>query len=56
LLGSYGVSLLVLHEEAEQSAEQELMADFMSLIACFSGRVYGHRSAATRKRLLAEAQ
>jgi predicted site-specific integrase-resolvase len=48
--------LEVLHDECEQSVEQELMDDFMSLIACFSRRVYGQRSAAARRRLLQEAQ
>lgn len=52
LLGAYGVRLEVLHEDAEQSVEGELLADFMSLIACFSGRLYGQRSAAARARLL----
>ncbi len=56
LLRAYGVRLEVLHDECEQSVEQELMDDFMSLIACFSGRVYGQRSAAARRRLLQEAE
>ena len=56
LLRAYGVRLEVLHDECEQSVEQELMDDFMSLIACFSRRVYGQRSAAARRRLLQEAQ
>jgi predicted site-specific integrase-resolvase len=56
LLGAYGVRVEVLHDDVEQSSEQELMSDFMSLIASFSGRVYGQRSAEARKRLLKEAE
>lgn len=54
-LEGYGVTVHVLHERADASAEQELIDDFMSLLACFSGRVYGQRSAEVRKKLLAEA-
>lgn len=32
----------------------ELLADFVSLVATFAGRLYGLRSAANRKRLLTE--
>ena len=53
-LEGYGVSVHILHERANASAEQELIDDFMRLLACFSGRLYGQRSAANRKRLLAE--
>jgi len=34
---------------------EEMLADFMSLIATFAGRMYGIRSKEARKRLLAEA-
>jgi predicted site-specific integrase-resolvase len=59
LFESYGVSVHVLHdadEAGESAPEQELMADFMALIASFSGRLYGQRSAAAKRRLLARAQ
>lgn len=55
LVNSYGGEVLVLHDKQETAPEQELIDDFMSLIACFSGRLYGRRSADARKRLLNEA-
>jgi predicted site-specific integrase-resolvase len=51
-LEGHGANINVLHEREDASAEQELVDDFMKLLACFSGRVYGQRSAAARKRLL----
>jgi predicted site-specific integrase-resolvase len=54
LLLAYGTSLRALHADAEATAEQELLDDFMSLLASFSGRVYGQRSAEARKRLIRE--
>ena len=47
-----GVHLEVLHPD---TPETELMTDFMSLVASFSGRLYGQRSAEARRRLLAAA-
>lgn len=55
LLAAYGVELVVLHRVPAVSGSDELVADFVSLVACFSGRIYGCRSAAARKRLLAAA-
>ena len=52
---SYGVSLFILHKSDQETPEQELMADFMALITSFSGRLYGQRSAAAKRRLLKEA-
>lgn len=46
----------ILHEKAEKTDAEELYADFMSLIATFSGRLYGIRSRETRQRLLDNAQ
>ncbi len=54
LLAAHNVTVEVLHEQGG-SPEQELMEDFMALIASFSGRLYGQRSAAARKRLLERA-
>lgn len=54
LLHAHGVKLIVLHEQTG-SAESELMDDFMALIASFSGRLYGQRSAAAKRRLLERA-
>jgi len=56
LFASYGVSLHILHETDDGVPEQELMADFMALITSFSGRLYGQRSAAARRRLLQRAK
>ena len=47
-----GVTLEVIHEA---DSESELLADFMALVASFSGRLYGGRSAEARRRLLARA-
>jgi len=53
---AYGATVHVLHANAEQSNSEELMQDFMALIASFSGRLYGQRSAEARQRLLTEAK
>ena len=54
LLSSYGVELVVLHPGAKMNSQEELVQDFVSLVACFSGRVYGQRSAENERRLLAQ--
>jgi len=54
LLSSYGVELVVLHPEAEMNSQEELVQDFVSLVACFSGRIYGQRSAENKRRLLSQ--
>ncbi len=51
---SYGVTLVVVNTKANSSAEDELVADFVALVASFSGRIYGQRSAAAKAKLLAE--
>ncbi len=48
LFEAYGCEVRVLHERPDGDPQQELLADFMSLIATFSGRLYGQRSAAAR--------
>ena len=55
LLEVHGVRLLVLHQREESSPHDELLGDFVSLVASFSGRIYGRRSAQARARLLREA-
>jgi predicted site-specific integrase-resolvase len=47
--------LEVLHAQAGTS-QDELLTDFMALVASFAGRLYGLRSAATKRRLLECAQ
>lgn len=55
LLNSYGVELRILHETPTDQ-QAELLQDFMSILACFSGRLYGQRSAEAKRRLLEEAR
>lgn len=46
---SYGCEVIVVNG-ADVSSEEELAADMMSLIASFSGKFYGRRSAERRKK------
>lgn len=46
---SYGCEVIVINDE-DVSSENELAADKMSLIASFSGKFYGSRSAERRKK------
>lgn len=46
---SYGCEVVVIND-ADVSSENELAADMMSLIASFSGKFYGIRSAERRKK------
>ena len=45
---SYGVEIVCV-EKPEVSEEEELANDLMMLIASFSGKLYGRRSAKRRK-------
>jgi excisionase family DNA binding protein len=54
LLTVHGATLEALHPKA-QGGREELLEDFISLVATFAGRLYGMRSAAARERLLAES-
>lgn len=44
LFDSFGVTLTVLEPREDKTAEQELTDDMLSLLASFSGRLYGLRS------------
>jgi predicted site-specific integrase-resolvase len=56
LLARDQVTVEVLHpKSAAPGGTEELLADFMSLVASFSGRLYGIRSRQARQRLLAAA-
>ncbi|NHI84121.1 MAG: IS607 family transposase [Candidatus Thorarchaeota archaeon] len=44
ILNDYGVRLEVLYQPEQQSPQEELVTDLMSLIASFSGRVYELRA------------
>lgn len=46
---SYGCKVIVIND-ADVSSENELAADMMSLLANFSGKFYGRRSAERRKK------
>jgi putative resolvase len=48
ILEDYGVRLVVLMETEDRTPQEELVTDLMTLIASFSGRVYGLRAAALR--------
>ena len=55
LLGRDGVTVEILHAKGCAGGVEELLADFMSLVAMFAGRLYGLRSREARRRLLAQA-
>ncbi|PWR16739.1 IS607 family transposase [Micromonospora sicca] len=55
LLARDGVSVEVLHAKGSAGGVEELLDDFMSLVATFAGRMYGIRSREARRRLLAAA-
>ena len=52
LLAVQGVTVEVVHAKGSAGGMDELLADFVSLIATFAGRMYGIRSREARKRLL----
>jgi excisionase family DNA binding protein len=55
LLARDGVTVEVLHPKGSAGGIEELLADFMSLVATFAGRMYGIRSREAKRRLLAAA-
>ncbi|WP_436535744.1 IS607 family transposase [Actinoplanes sp. HUAS TT8] len=55
LLAQCGVTVEVLHPKGSAGGREELLADFMSLVSTFAGRMYGIRSGEARRRLLAAA-
>lgn len=52
----HGVSIIILHPEEEKALEKELLDDFMSLIASFSGKYYRLRGYENQKKLLSLAK
>ena len=51
MFNEQGVEIIVVKQKTEDSSvEQELMTDMMSLIASFSGKLYGVRSKGKRGR------
>jgi putative resolvase len=55
LLTAYGVTITVLDDAEEKTLHDELMQDFMSLLASFSGKFYKLRSLKHEKMLLNDA-
>ncbi|MFG3700300.1 IS607 family transposase [Micromonospora sp. NPDC047620] len=55
LLARDGVTVEVLHSKGSAGGIEELLDDFMSLVAMFAGRMYGIRSRDAKRRLLAAA-
>ncbi|WP_201749496.1 IS607 family transposase [Micromonospora sicca] len=55
LLARDGVTVEVLHSKGSAGGVEELVDDFMSLVAIFAGRMYGLRSREAKRRLLAAA-
>jgi len=51
---SHGVEIEVVEQKDMNTYEQELVDDIMSLMASFSGKLYGQRSAERRKKKKAE--
>lgn len=56
VLAHHGVEVEVMHAKGAAGGMEELLDDFMSLVATFAGRMYGMRSREARRRLLAEAE
>jgi excisionase family DNA binding protein len=55
LLARDGVTVEVLHPKGSAGGVEELLGDFVSLVATFAGRMYGIRSREAKRRLLAAA-
>jgi ABC-type sugar transport system ATPase subunit len=51
-----GVKVEVLHQKSQGGGMEELLSDFMSLVATFAGRMYGIRSREAKERLLNAAK
>lgn len=56
LLSKDNVETITLYDKIKYSVEQELMQDFMNLIASFSGKFYQMRSKENKQKLLEKAQ
>jgi predicted site-specific integrase-resolvase len=56
LFACHGATLVIEHVSLSLSATDELLSDFMALVASFSNRLYGQRSIEMRRRLLDRAQ
>ena len=54
LFDEYDIEIIAAHDD-KKSSEEELLSDFMNLIASFAGKFYRLRSADAQKRLLHRA-
>ena len=49
LLAGYGVKVIYTGQPEDESAESELVRDMLAIVTSFSGRLYGQRSAKTKR-------
>lgn len=49
--GLFGVPIISIRNSAHSSPQEELVNDLMTLIACFSGKLYGMRSHGRKKKI-----
>jgi len=49
LLAGYGVKVVYTGQAADESAESELVRDMLAIVTSFAGRLYGQRSAKTKR-------
>jgi putative resolvase len=49
LLTGYGVRVVYTGQAEDQSAESELVSDMLAIVTSFAGRLYGQRSAKTKR-------
>jgi putative resolvase len=49
LLTGYGVSVVYTGQAEDESAESELVRDMLAIVTSFAGRLYGQRSAKTKR-------
>lgn len=50
----HGVEIIILHEDEENSSEEELVEDIMSLLDSFSRKWYDMRSHSNKKKQVEE--
>lgn len=49
LLAGYGVTVVYTGQPENESAESELVRDMLAIVTSFAGRLYGQRSAKTKR-------
>lgn len=49
LLAGYGVTVIYTGQPEDESAESELVRDMLAIVTSFAGRLYGQRSAKTKR-------